>query len=264
MHKRIFIAAVVTCCYPLLIGSIVSTSLHAQERTLSAYPAVNDACLKRSGLQANGEMMECVITQFDQAKQKKELNTIEIEMQSDGSFHSLNPITLSGSNTAGYFMVAAARIPQPVIAITLPKDEYSAAVQDSLRRIITQASDSDITNVVLTPADKRNPAIELQITWSAPGTPVKLSRVGDRPVGFRQQAPLHYPISEQVARHSGTTLVQAEIDDTGHVRSAGVIQSSGYDNLDSSCISMVERSLFWPLLSNGVPEKSAVKVPCHF
>lgn len=246
----------------LLLGTALSVSLHAQQADRDIYPAVNDACVKRSGLQPNGVMLECSASVIARDQQQELHNSIELEIRSDGSRHLLHSV-LNVSDIKWDFLLSAPRTPQPIVEIILPSNAHSATVQNSLRTVLEDASNAGMTDIFIRPTNERDLTIKIRSLWLPPDQ-VTATRAGDRLPMFRQQAPLQYPSSEQGTHHNGTTLLVVGIDESGHVSDIQVRQSSGYDDLDKSCAAMVKGSSFWPLISNGVAQKSAVTIPCHF
>jgi len=162
----------------VLTGAVLSTSLHAQQSGSTTYPAVNDACIKRSGLQPNGAMLECRASLVAHGQHENASNSIAVEIRSDGSRHLLHSV-LNVSNLKGNFLLCSPRTPQPIVVIILPADARRTVVQDSLRTVLTDASDAGMTDIFIRQTNGHEPTIEIHVRWMPPD-PDAITRPGDR------------------------------------------------------------------------------------
>lgn len=73
-----------------------------------------------------------------------------------------------------------------------------------------------------------------------------------------------YPVESIRKRQSGNVLVAVDVDAQGAVVGARVLHSSGFNLLDDSAVSAVQRWRFHPALQNGEPVVSRAAVPLTF
>lgn len=73
-----------------------------------------------------------------------------------------------------------------------------------------------------------------------------------------------YPSRALKGREQGLVVVRVVIDQSGHVISAAVWQSSGSEALDQSALIAVQTTRFQPYQDNGVAQKATADIPFNF
>jgi protein TonB len=81
---------------------------------------------------------------------------------------------------------------------------------------------------------------------------------------YRKNPPPRYPRSARRKGHEGTVILEVFVDETGRVKNLKVFKSSGYDILDKTAVSSVQKWLFEPGTRNGKAAEMWVRIPVRF
>lgn len=73
-----------------------------------------------------------------------------------------------------------------------------------------------------------------------------------------------YPATALAGREGGAVVIGASIRDDGSVKKVSLVQSSGYNDLDSAAANAVNNWKFVPALENGNSIDSTIKVQIVF
>ncbi len=81
---------------------------------------------------------------------------------------------------------------------------------------------------------------------------------------YLRNPPPRYPESAREARQEGVVLLSVEVSENGEALSVEVMQTSGYQVLDTAAVEAVKGWKFKAATAAGVPIKSRVEVPVRF
>lgn len=81
---------------------------------------------------------------------------------------------------------------------------------------------------------------------------------------YRKNSPPKYPRHARRKGYEGNVIIEVLVDEKGNVSDLKLFKSSGYEILDRSALSAVEKWLFKPGTSNGKAMKMWVRVPIRF
>lgn len=87
--------------------------------------------------------------------------------------------------------------------------------------------------------------------------------VSARPM-YRKNPPPKYPRRARRKGYEGTVMLEVLVDEKGTVKDLKVFESSGYELLDKSAISSVQKWLFTPGTKDGGPAGMWVRIPVRF
>jgi protein TonB len=89
------------------------------------------------------------------------------------------------------------------------------------------------------------------------------ARTAARRIAGESRPPV-YPEEARRRGQEGRVLLRLRIDESGRVRSAEIVESSGHEALDRAAVGAVREWRFLPATVGGVPRPSALRVPVRF
>ena len=97
----------------------------------------------------------------------------------------------------------------------------------------------------------------------APPAPPKVE-LPSSSASYLNNAPPHYPAISRRMGEQGRVVVRALIDTNGTASQASIQTSSGYERLDQTALSTVQRWRYVPGKRGGVPEAMWFSIPLNF
>ena len=88
--------------------------------------------------------------------------------------------------------------------------------------------------------------------------------IRDRSVSCPKLTAPDYPAISRRMGEEGKLVLRVELDETGHIDEAKVINSSGYDRLDAAALTAVKSWQCNPSLRNGQPVRAVALQPFNF
>ena len=121
------------------------------------------------------------------------------------------------------------------------------------RRLVTGSAGASAANAI-TAAPSAPPA---------PPAPPKVE-LPSSSASYLNNAPPHYPAISRRMGEQGRVVVRALIDTNGTASQASIQTSSGYERLDQTALSTVQRWRYVPGKRGGVPEAMWFSIPLNF
>ena len=137
--------------------------------------------------------------------------------------------------------------PQPAPAV-------AEAPSEPLQPVVSAGNASESAANAITTAPSAPPA---------PPAPPKVE-LPSSSASYLNNAPPHYPAISRRMGEQGRVVVRALIDTNGTASQASIQTSSGYERLDQTALSTVQRWRYVPGKRGGVPEAMWFSIPLNF
>ncbi len=120
---------------------------------------------------------------------------------------------------------------------------------------------SEAPSAVATPLPPAN-AVAPAPTFAPPSGPLKLG--GELAVSCPERAAPDYPLASRRRNETGNTLLHVELDETGQVATASVLESSGFPRLDAAALAAVRTWRCNPPQRNGRAVRAVARQAFNF
>jgi protein TonB len=179
---------------------------------------------------------------------------------------SLKKITKKQTNKAPQEEVARVKpleMPKPISEASRPENKSAPTPEESPFTASGSSSPIDPRNT----AGKESTSEIAPNKGSAPlvtkGDTSAAGMIMAKPL-YRKNSPPKYPRHARRKGYEGNVIIEVLVDEKGNVSDLKIFKSSGYEILDRSALSAVEKWLFKPGTSNGKAMKMWVRVPIRF
>ncbi|SET33433.1 outer membrane transport energization protein TonB [Nitrosomonas marina] len=157
--------------------------------------------------------------------------------------------------------------PVPVKLKPVKKPE----IKPKIKRLATKAPELPEPVPVVQPDPEPEPVIEQEV-FSEPVTKVPPRQMETGPVTLSSElsvscpkltAPTYPAISRRMGEE-GKLVLRVELDESGHIDEAQVVDSSGYTRLDNAALEAVRNWQCRPSMRNGQPVRAIALQPFNF
>lgn len=139
--------------------------------------------------------------------------------------------------------------PQPAPAAAAPKVPVVEPLRQAPGPTIANAAIADEMPTAITAPAQPKLAVPPAPTPALPAGPVALN--GELALSCPERSAPDYPLASRRRNETGTTMLHVELDPTGQIAAASILESSGSPRLDEAALAAVRRWRCAPPLRDG-------------
>lgn len=168
--------------------------------------------------------------------------------------------------------------PAPIVAPQAPPAPTPVKLQPAKKPVITPKQERLVAKSPVTPkqeyvapaqqpvpAPVAEPVSQSQVVVEAPPAPASpVTLTSELSVSCPKLTPPTYPAISRRMGEEGKLVLRVELDERGRIDDAKVINSSGYERLDTAALTAVKDWQCNPSLRNGQPVRAVALQPFNF